>query len=90
MSVLSSTESARGTAEGSGGFIENFKVSLKPGFPIGFDLISWHFFFQMAVSREPSECGATLLRLSVFQRGSAEVRHRSQRLDFIKKSNTFD
>lgn len=43
MSALSFTESARGMTEGSGGFIENFKVSLKPGLPIGFDFISLRF-----------------------------------------------
>ncbi|TNN02735.1 hypothetical protein fugu_010222 [Takifugu bimaculatus] len=32
-STLASAESARGTSEGSGGFIENFKVSLKPCVP---------------------------------------------------------
>lgn len=75
MSALASTESTRGTTEGSGGFIENFKVRLKPGLPIGFVFIFLHF----SVFREPSECGATLLRVSVFQRRSAEVLHRSRR-----------
>lgn len=41
MSTLTSAESARGTSEGSGGFIENFKVSLKPCIPVCFDFISF-------------------------------------------------
>lgn len=41
MSTLASAESARGTSEGSGGFIENFKVSLKPCIPVCFDFISF-------------------------------------------------
>lgn len=41
--ALSSAEGARGATEGSGGFIENFKVSLNPGLPVGLDFISLHF-----------------------------------------------
>lgn len=44
MSTLASTDSARGTSEGSGGFIENFKVSLKPCIPTWFDFIYFFFF----------------------------------------------
>lgn len=41
MSTLASAE--RGTSEGSGGFIENFKVSLKPCIPARLDFISSSF-----------------------------------------------
>lgn len=41
MSTPASAESGRGTSEGSGGFIENFKVSLKPCTPAWFGFISF-------------------------------------------------
>lgn len=43
MSSLACAESTRGTSEGSGGFIENFKVSLKPCIPAWFDFIPSFF-----------------------------------------------
>lgn len=57
-SALSSAESVRGATEGSGGFIENFKVSLKPGLPTRLDFISLHFssecpFLESHQSAEP-------------------------------------
>lgn len=84
LSALPSSEGARGVSEGSGGFIENFKVNVSPSRSSGFRhslmiFSLWLFFFWMSVIREPSECGATHLRLLGCPERAVAVHHRNLR-----------
>uniref|UniRef100_A0A8C5D885 Rap1 GTPase-activating protein 2-like n=1 Tax=Gouania willdenowi TaxID=441366 RepID=A0A8C5D885_GOUWI len=68
-SVVSSSEGVRGVPEGSGGFIENFKVKcLIPNKDLGSCLTQsycmFHLLLYACVFREQSECAVTPLRPS--------------------------
>lgn len=87
LSVLPTSEGVRGVSEGSGGFIENFKVNVAichlsnfENSPIlYFSILTRLFFSSEPVIREPSECGAILLRLLEYPGRVVAFHHRSQR-----------
>lgn len=80
LSALPSSEGVRGASEGSGGFIENFKVRV--GFfsiYCAFTVSTLSTVLWIAVFRGPSECGATLLRLLGCPGRAVAAHHRGLR-----------